>query len=39
MYAFERDTCLNVQWDYTADYYLKPTKYSKILKIAISSNF
>ena len=22
----------NVQWDYTADLYLRPTKYSKILK-------
>ena len=37
MYAFERDTCLNMQWDYTADLYLKPTKYSKILKGKLSS--
>ena len=37
MYAFERDTSLNVQWDYTADLYLKPTKYSKILKQKLPS--
>ena len=32
-----RDTSLNVQWDYTADLYLKPTKYSKILKQKLPS--
>ena len=29
------ETSLNVQWDFTADLYLKPTKYSKILKRVI----
>ena len=37
MYAFERDTYLNVQWDYTADLYLKPTKYFKVLKRKLPS--
>ena len=37
MYAFERDTYLDMQWDYTADLYLKPTKYSKILKRKLPS--
>ena len=32
-----RDTSLNVQRDYTADLYLKPTKYSKILKQKLPS--
>ena len=32
-----RDTSLNVQWDYTADLYLKPTTYSKILKQKLPS--
>ena len=32
-----RDTSLNVQWDYTADLYFKPTKYSKILKQKLPS--
>ena len=27
----------NVQWDYTTDLYLKPTKYSKILKQKLPS--
>ena len=32
-----RDMSLNVQWDYTADLYLKPTKYSKILRRKLPS--
>ena len=32
-----RDISLNVQGDYTADLYLKPTKYSKILRRKLPS--
>ena len=32
-----RDISLNVQWDYTADLYLKPTKNSKILRRKLPS--
>ena len=32
-----RDISLNVQWDYTADLYLKPTNYSKIRRRKLPS--
>ena len=37
MYDLEQDTYLDMQWDYTADLYSKPNKYSKILKQKLPS--